>query len=217
MKRSIYFGLAFFIIAGLSACTSYNYYTAGLNKTNMSGYRSFAWMPMPDTKGRKTNQEADAKIKDATTAVLKNKGLNLQTNHPDLIVVYTNTVGRGTRTNYYSSYPGFYGGWGWGSGWGWGARWGWGGWARPYYYAYGDPFLYSGGITYAQQESYKEGTLIIDLIDTRTKKVVWRGFGVGEVHHNPQKNIDDIPKVVNGILDQLKLSTPTSVVRTMSS
>ena len=57
-----------------------------------------------------------------------------------------------------------------------------------------------------EQEHYKEGTLIIDLIDTRTRKIVWRGFGVGEVHNNPQKTIDDLPKVVNGVLDQLQLT-----------
>src|ERR1700743_813066 len=207
MKRSIYLALIVLTVAGLSACNSYNYYTAGLNRTNMSGYHSFAWMPMPKARGNaKNNDEADAKIKDAATASLQAKGLTPQTHRPDLVVVYTTTVGRGTRTDYYTSYPGFYGGWGWGAGWGWGSRWGWGGWARPGFYACGDPFLYSGGITYAEQEHYKEGTLIIDLIDTRTKRVVWRGYGVGEVHHNPQKNIDDIPKVVSGIIAQL--STP---------
>src|ERR1700759_5658737 len=206
MKRLIYLSLMIFTLFGLSACDSYNYYTAGLNRTNMSGYHSFAWMPMQtDRKGVKNNDEADAKIKDAATTALQAKGLTLQTHHPDLVVVYTATVGRGTRTDYYSAYPGFYGGWGWGAGWGWGSRWGWGGWARPGYYWGGDPFLYYGGLTYAEQEHYKEGTLIIDLIDTRTKKVVWRGYGVGEVHHNVQKNIDDIPKIVDGIIDQLQI------------
>src|ERR1700754_1029751 len=116
MKRSIYLALIVLTVAGLSACNSYNYYTAGLNRTNMSGYHSFAWMPMPKAKGNmKNNEEADAKIKDAATASLQAKGLTLQTHRPDLIVVYTTTVGRGTRTNYYSAYPGFYGGWGLGS------------------------------------------------------------------------------------------------------
>jgi len=215
MKRSIYLALIVLTLVGLSACDSYNYYTAGLNRTNMSGYHTFAWMPTgPARKGMKNNDEADAKIKDAATNALQAKGLSLQTHHPDLVVVYTATVGRGTRTDYYSAYPGFYGGWGWGAGWGWGSRWGWGGWARPGFYAWGDPFLYSGGVTWAEQEHYKEGTLIIDLIDTRTKKVVWRGFGVGEVHHNPQKNIDDIPKVVSGIIDQLNVTPHATMTRT---
>ncbi len=154
--------------------------------------------------------QADVRIKDAATNDLVLKGLRLSQRNPDLVITYTTTVGRGTRTNYYSPY---YGGWGpgWGFGWGWGG--GWGGWGyRGYYNAFGPPFAYYGGLTYAEKEHYKEGTLIIDLIDTHTRKIVWRGFGVGEVHNNPQKTIDDLPKVVNGVLDQLQL-TPEAMRR----
>ena len=216
MKRSIYLALIVLIISGLSACTSYDYYTAAINKTNLSSYHTFAWMP-PANSGdkRMANSEADAKIKDAATSALVAKGLRLSQRNPDLVVSYTNKVGRGARTNYYSPnyYGGYYGGWGgYYGGWGgFGLGFGWGGWYRPYYYAYGAPFAY-GGPTYSEKEHFKEGTLIIDLIDPRTRRIVWRGFGVGEVHKNPQKNIDDLPKVVNGLLDQLQL-TPAYAAR----
>jgi hypothetical protein len=223
MKRSIYLGLIVLIVASLSACNSYNYYTAGLNKTNLSSYHTFAWMPMGDkSKAAGNVAEADAKIKDAATSALQSKGLAVQQKHPDLLVTYTTTVGRGTRTNYYTNYGGW-GGYGWGgfgggwAGYGWGGYgWGWG--YRPYYY-WGAPFAYGGQLTYADQEHYKEGTLIIDLVDRRTRKVVWRGYGVGEVHRDPKKNVDDIPKVVDGILKQLIITGSASsiMVRTMSS
>ena len=208
--------LTVLMISGLSACTSYDYYTAAINKTNLSNYHTFAWMP-PENSGDKKigGSEADAKIKDAATNALVAKGLRLSQRNPDLVVSYTNKVGRGARTNYYSpnyygGWGGYYGGWGgWGFGYGFGG--GWGGYYRPYYYAYGAPFAY-GGPTYAEKEHFKEGTLIIDLIDPRTRRIVWRGFGVGEVHKNPQKNIDDLPKVVNGLLDQLQL-TPSYAAR----
>ena len=74
-------------------------------------------------------------------------------------------------------------------------------------------FVATGNVTFAEQDHYKEGTLIIDLVDRRTRKIVWRGFGVGEVHNNPQKNIDDLPKVVDGVLAQLKLSPDEMRVR----
>jgi hypothetical protein len=228
MKRITYLGLMFLILSGLSACTSYDYYTAGLNKTHLSQYHTFAWMPVINNGNKMNNSVADAKIKDAATTSLETKGLTLQQKHPDLIVSYTATVGRGTRTTYYTNYGG-YPGWGWGGGFGWGGSFGWGGWGgwgggfgwgfRPSYYAFGGPFAYSGGLSYADQEHYKEGTLIIDLIDRRTKKVIWRGYGVGEVHHDPQKNVDDIPKVVDGILKQLVISpgNTTYMYKTMSS
>jgi hypothetical protein len=205
MKKLIYPALIL-LLSGLSACTSYDYYTAAINKTNMSGYHSFAWMPQANTGNNKMDGDAaDAKIKDAATNALMAKGLRLNQRSPDLIVSYTTKIGTGARTNYYSPYygglygPGFYGGWGLGLGWGWG--WGY----RPYYY-YGAPFSYYGGLTYAEKEHFKEGTLIIDLVDPRTRKIVWRGFGVGEVHHDMQKTIDDLPKVVAGVLAQLQLA-----------
>lgn len=216
MKRLVYFAASVLVLSGFSACTSYNYYTAAINKTNMTGYHTFAWMPQAK-KGDKQgmNDVADAKIKDATTAGLVAKGLKLSQQHPDLVVTYTSTVGRGSRTNYYSPYygGGFYPGWGGWGGWGLGFGWGY----RPYYYAYGAPFAYYGGVTYAEKEHYKEGTLVIDLVDTHTRKIVWRGFGVGEVHKNPEKNIEDIPKIVNGILDQLQIAPSKDYYRTSAS
>lgn len=202
MKKSVFALLTIAMLSGLSACTSYDYYTAGLNRTNLSEYRTFAWMPPPHRRNASANgnMAADAKIKDAATAALQNKGLTLNQRNPDLIVSYSTAVGKGTRTYYYPQYgyggiyPGFGLGWG-----GWG---GWG-WYRPYYY-YGAPFVYGGvGVSH---DHYKEGTLIIDLIDRRSRQIVWRGFGVGEVHRNPKKDIDALPEVVNGILDQLSLA-----------
>jgi hypothetical protein len=209
MKKLTYLALAIFLLTGLYSCTSYNYYQAAINKTNMSGYHTFAWMPpSKNSSPNALGMAGDVKVKDVTTQALVGKGLQLSQNHPDLVVTYTDIVGKGTYTSYYSPYWG-----GWGPGWGWGFGWGWG--YRPYY-AYGGPFPYYGGVTYAERGHYREGTLIIDLIDTRTRKIVWRGFGVGEAHKDPQKNIDDLPRVVNGILDQLQLS-PAQPVRMRQS
>ncbi|MFD2145122.1 DUF4136 domain-containing protein [Mucilaginibacter antarcticus] len=213
MRRLILaaFGVLFF--AALSSCgTSYNYYVAGLNRTNLSNYRSFAWMPPVRSVDKAANNlAADATIKDAATVVLKEKGLTLTQRDPDLIISYSSVVGAGNRTYYYPTYGGglgYYGGFypgfgmGWGGGFGMGM--GWGGFYRPYYYAYGSPFMY-GGMT-ASREQYKEGTLIIDLIDRRSRKIVWRGFGVGEVNKNDKKNLEALPEVVAGVLEQLSLA-----------
>ena len=100
MKTPLYSVLAFLIISGLSACSSYNYYTAGLNKTNMSQYRSFAWMaPEGKTEDKPTASAiADLKIKDAAVSSLSGKGLRMQKNNPDLLVTYTAKVGLGSKT-----------------------------------------------------------------------------------------------------------------------
>ena len=201
------------LVFSLSACsTRYNYYVAGLNRTNLSAYRTFAWMPPASGTASDNNIIADTKIKDAATEVLTQKGLNLQQRDPDLLISYTSVVGKGSRTNYYTNYYG--GGFGYGGGYGYGyggIGWGglgWNGWYRPNYYAYGAPFAYGG--TSVEREHYKEGTLIVDLVDRRSKQVVWRGFGVGEVHKDRNKDIEDLPKVVGGILGQLSLAPSAS-------
>ena len=168
----------------------------------MSGYHTFAWMPHSRSGDAKiAGSMADMSIKEAATTSLTSKGLQLSQNHPDLIVNYRRIVGMGSYTTYYSPYYG-YPTFGFGWGWGWGYR--------PYY-AFGAPFAYYGDVTYAENGHYKEGTLIIDLIDPHTRRIVWRGFGVGEVHHNPQKDVEDLPKVVMGVLDQLQITQPYSV------
>jgi hypothetical protein len=49
-----------------------------------------------------------------------------------------------------------------------------GGWGFPYAYGWGGP---------AQTYTYTEGTLIIDVTDTRTKELVWRGTVSGNVNN----------------------------------
>ena len=65
----------------------------------------------------------------------------------------------------------FYGGYG---------GWGWGGW----------------GPTETTVRTYLEGTLVVDLFDAMTKKLVWRGTATKTVSDNPQKNAEYIDKAV---------------------
>jgi hypothetical protein len=205
MKRYIYLMLAVAFVSALSACSSYNYYTAAANKTNLTPYRTFGWAPIkknPNKQWRPLDEIGNGKLQEAAKQALTGKGLILSEQNPDLLVSYATVTGRGTKMEYYSPYyGGFYGGWGYGYGfyrpWRYGFYGGWG-WPGPFY---------GGGYGFAQKVPYKEGTVIIDLIDSKTNQVVWRGYGVGELH-NPKQTLKDIPKVVEGIIKQLDLNPP---------
>lgn len=204
MKTIINTGLVLLLVSALSACSSYNYYTAAKNKTNLTAYRTFAWLPpdaQPNKAGSVVKKEiADEKVKETTIEALTAKGLKLQETNPDLLVSYSTVTGRGVKNEFYPAYYGtLYSGWGWG-GYGWGYRpfYGYGGFG----YGWGYPY-YGGGVM--ARVPYKEGTLIIDIIDRNTRQLVWRGFGVGELH-NPKTTLKELPKVVNGILQQLNLN-----------
>ena len=203
MKKYIQLTLAVLFISALSACSSYNYYTAAANKTNLSRYRTFAWAAQrhnPNKQWRPLDEIGNGKLQEAAKVALLQKGLTLAQQNPDLLVSYATVTGRGTKTEFSSPYWGGYGGWGGGFGYGF---------YRPYYYGYG-PFYGGfggyGGYGYSQKVHYKEGTIIIDLIDTKTNTIVWRGYGVGELH-NPKQTMKDIPKVVEGIIKQLELTS----------
>jgi hypothetical protein len=198
-KLKLYLPVLFSVF--LFSCTGYQYYAIQSNKVSFNKYRTFAWLPAADSS-RYYNDIADEKIKDQVTAGLEKRGLTLQTNRPDLLVRYTIQVRDRVRTYNYPAYvygPGIvyrgvahnrYG--------------------RYFYYSYAAPFpVYVGSDI--EQIPYKEGTLIIDLIERKNHQVIWRGYGIGDVD-NPERAISDIPEVVEGILNKLPI-TPLAAVR----
>lgn len=203
MKRSIGILVVCFIIAVLVACSKYTYYAVGNN--NISHYRTFAWLPPlkdnPGTASSTTasyyhNDIADQKITDQATANLESRGLVLNSNKPDLLVRYTVMVNREVRTYYnapvYNYYwDGFYPHYRFYRG------------GRGFYWGHRGPYpIYVGNDI--EKVPYKEGTLIIDLIDRKSGKVIWRGYAQGEVT-DPQSAINDLPEIVNGIFNKLSL------------
>ena len=63
---------------------------------------------------------------------------------------------------------------------GWGG-WGWGGWGPPE----------------AIVRTYLKGTLVVDLFNAKTKKLVWRGVATDTVSDNPAKNAERINKSID--------------------
>jgi len=197
MKKVMSGGLLLLVAAFFSACSTYNYYAVG-SSSNVSKYSTFAWLPpINNTKNPYfDNDLADEKIKDQATADLESKGLRLKANNPDILVRYTIMVDNKARTYNEPVYAYNYGGFA--------PRYGYYRGGRAFYYGYRGPYqVYMGQDVY--RVPYKEGTLIIDLVDRKTHKVIWRGYGIGEVG-NPEKAINDLPKVVDGIFAKLTIN-----------
>ena len=199
--KSILLALTVYMASG---CSPYQYYSIQSSNASFGKYRRFAWLPPVDTiKNSRYNDIVDEKIKNEVTAQLEKRGLVLKAHHPDLLVRYSIAVNDKVRlyNNPVYIYSGqFYRG------------------AvqyhnsRYFYYTYRAPYpIYVG--QEIQQVPYKEGTLIIDLIDQHTSRVIWRGYGRGVVD-NPEKAINDIPEVVNGILKKLPISLRKTVIKT---
>ena len=146
-------------------------------------YKTYEWVPSEATNHPFYRQYVGEYVNYALT---KKKGLQQVTaaQNPDLYVTYHFTTRDVMDWDTY--------GYGFGPGWGGWGGWGWGGW---------------GGMSYYQTRPSPRviGFLTIDLIDARTRKIVWRGEAVQDdvtksgnaeekqIAHSVYKMIDRYP------------------------
>lgn len=129
-------------------------------EADFTAYRTFAWLQEPVTAigdadaARQKNTLLDKRIRTAVETELQAKGMTVNTENPDLLVVYhTGVDNKIDVTDWGYSYPTRYGGW-------------------------------YGGSNVDVYE-YKEGTLIVDLIDSKSQQLVWRGDATKTLEDNP--------------------------------
>jgi len=112
-------------------------------------------------------------IKDAVNSVLTAKGWKeVETGGDVAIIAMEMTKNRKTLDTYYDT---FEGGWGW--------RWG-------------------GGFPDATttEDTYKVGTLVVDMFDSKAKKLIWRGSASETLSSKSDKNIKKLDRGVQKML-----------------
>jgi hypothetical protein len=119
------------------------------------------------------NTLLDSRLKDAVTSTLTSKGWTRTNENPDIWVVMHVRLSTQTQINTYST------GWGWG--------WGWGG----------------TGMTTSTVQQIPVGTLVIDLVDTKAKELVWRGKASDTIDPNasPDKRDKNIRNALNKLFE----------------
>lgn len=175
----------------VSCTTAYDYYSIRSKTTDMSAYRTYAWLYPNDSLASPVygNPIAEDIIMGTAKAALSKRGYTVDKEEPDLLVRYTVVVDKQER-RVRRAYP--YLGW---HGWGW-PRWGWGypGWGwSPWYYGGGWP-------SYTQR--YEAGIFGLDFIDRRTKKLVWRGWSEGVLPRDPELAMHELPGVIHQIFEK---------------
>jgi hypothetical protein len=120
--------------------------------TGFSQFKTFALVMPPDTGAQ---QLLDQRVRNAVQAQLTTKGLTLADRQDaDLYVGY------GLVDKTHQEVYRYNDAWGWGNGWGW------------RYWRYGVAWPMT---TQRQIETYTDGTVVVNLVDAKTKKVVWEG------------------------------------------
>jgi hypothetical protein len=122
----------------------------------------------------------DSRIKNAVDAQLTAKGWTQVASGGDVAIVAIGTTH--TERTLQTFYNGFGGGWGWR---------GFGG---------------MGDATTTEQD-YKEGTLVVDLYDAKTKQLIWRGSAEDTLSNKASKNEKNLDK---GVAKMFKKFPPES-------
>jgi hypothetical protein len=146
---------------------------------DFSRYKTYSWENV-----QTRNPLWVDRIKAAVNSALAAKGwTEVQSGGDVSIMALEMTKDHRTLNTYYDD---FGGGWGW--------RWGGG---------FGDGF----GTSTTTEETYKVGTLVVDLFDTQTKKLIWRGSASDTLSDKSDKNIKNLDKGVQKIFDHFPPET----------
>ncbi len=164
-------------LAALGAASAQQVQTDFDHQANFSQYKTYSWQEI-----KPANSLWDARIKSAVDAQLAAKGWTYADSGGDVAVVAIKTSQ--TQRTLQTFYDGFGGGWGW-------RRFGGGGF---------------GDATTTEQD-YKVGTLVIDLYDTKTKQLIWRGSAQDTLSDKATQNEKNLDK---GVAKMFKAFPPGS-------
>ena len=180
--RQIALGMGLILAAG---CAGQQVTTDYSPATSFSQFTTFALVSSPDTAA--AQQLLDQRVRNAVQAQLTTKGLTATDRaSADLYVGY----GMVDKTH-----PAVYtyrDGWGWGGGWGW----------RYYRWGVAWPMTVQRRV-----ETYTDGTVVVNLVDAKTKKVVWEGE-VPDVVNLPVDNPVRATKEVDAAVTKLFTKYP---------
>jgi hypothetical protein len=144
---------------------------------NFAQYKTYSW------ENVKTKDALDVdRIKNAVNAALTAKGWTQVNSGGDVSIIAIEMTQNQQTLNTF--YDGFGGGWGW-------RRFGGGGF----------------GESTTTTDSYKVGTLVVDLFDTKAKQLLWRGSSSDTLSNNSDKNIKNLD---NGVDKMFKHFPPGS-------
>lgn len=147
--------------------------------TNFSEYKTFAVYDLKAQEGQVSQLNVD-RVTKAIRSEMLSKGFTETTASPDLkinaISILKNKTSVSANTDFY----------------------GYGGMYRPYRY-WGGPMM-GGATTTVNTYDYVDGSLIIDIVSTKTQKLVWQGIGNAKIDSTPNNPEEFIASSVKKIL-----------------
>lgn len=189
MKKNSLLFLPFALLFMLSSCISVRVVTDYDRSADFNSYKSYAFYKTGIDKAQISDLDKK-RILRAIETEMSNKGF-VKSETPDLLVsIFTKEQ---ERVDVYNNV-----GWGWG--WGWGPGWG-----------YWNPWMWGGAGWGGRNISTRtEGSLYIDLIDAKSKELVWQGKGVGTL--NNFRNIDKKEARIREFVSEILANYPPNAL-----
>jgi hypothetical protein len=170
-------------IVGLAACSSIQTKTDFDPSVNFARYGTFLMLQgevLPSETGAPPNTMVQERIRDRIRSELQAKGLTPDNSRPDLLVGYV--AGARTKQELMAAPP-----------------------YDPMMGPYMGPAYWNGTV---QTWTYQRGTLVIDLIDSNTKKMVWRT--IVEADKNQLADLGDPQLIREAVAKAFKNFPPKS-------
>ncbi len=183
MKNLKFIALPLLALVLLASCSSVRVLSDYDQQANFNEYKSYAFYKTGIDKAQISDLDKK-RILRAIESEMASRGF-MKSENPDLLIsIFTKEQ---ERVDIYNNNFGWGGAWGWGyNPYAWGPGWGWG---------------WGGG---SSVSASTQGSLYIDLIDTKSKELVWQGKGEGTLANtaNIEKKEQRIREFVTQILEQ---------------
>ncbi|PTL77720.1 DUF4136 domain-containing protein [Vitiosangium sp. GDMCC 1.1324] len=175
------------LVLGLASCstlkTSTNYDPNAVQE--ISSYHTYSWLPVKEGADPNVyNPIIQARVEGAVDHDLQSRGYKKvdPSEQSDFKIGWHGAINHKVDVDYVNSYYGY----------------GWDPWYDPFY----GPVAYGGtGVTTPVVREYRQGTLILDIVDTASNKLVWRGTAQAELSEKTDANKSQ--KLINQAVNEM--------------
>lgn len=156
--------------------------------TDFTKYHTYYFEGWQKDSDKLLNEIDKKRILDSFKAEFAARGMTAvaDKSQADATIVLYLVLDKKTSTTAYTNFTG---------GMGYGPRWG-----------YGMGIGMGSATTTYNEEDYVEGTLVVDMYDASTKKLVWQGISISTVQSKAQKRDKTIPKKVKKLMGKFPVA-----------
>jgi hypothetical protein len=152
---------------------------------DFTAYKTYSFEGWQKDSDSLLNDFDKKRILDAFKSEFDARGMSLVQTGGDATIALYLVLDKKTSTTGYTSYMG---GMGYGAGRGWGM-------------GVGGMGMGTATTTYSEDD-YTEGTMVVDMYDASSKKLIWQGTSISVVQDKPAKREKTIPKKIGKLMGQ---------------